>query len=368
MDDAEVEVKLSKGQKKKLKQRRLNQAQDEVQAKFAQSQPQEVKEVKETGSDVPIESDSSQGTPSEFSSSQPPSEDEAGMKDEDASAPSAPSALSAKNSGYSLAGWTMPKGRPPPRWPPEGAELLTEHSDQALAAAMRRRILRLAALSSPQPKDKLQWRILPLVRKAIGSSDEALPASEIIRFVRGNLPAECLATVSENRLGSLVNLVISRNLRLGHLVQSGKRYSLPLAEDPSIFIPLLDGSGPVSLWVAWSTDSKLPREAALRYSPSCLEQQTPGDPRAAVWLCARFKVSHRGNGVKIAEPKPWPDADEITLSGTKAWISNSENSFAVEWWDRTGSMLWTLSTPSSLPSDLALELAQQCQQQQAAER
>eukprot|EP00931_Biecheleriopsis_adriatica_P068913 TRINITY_DN42813_c0_g1_i1.p1 TRINITY_DN42813_c0_g1~~TRINITY_DN42813_c0_g1_i1.p1 ORF type:complete len:369 (-),score=86.54 TRINITY_DN42813_c0_g1_i1:8-1081(-) len=354
MDD---EVRLSKGQKKKLKQRRKN-AEESV-AKSSCAEQAE-------GEGSPARCDSSEDTPSEFSSSESASETKAFECDE--------AKKTQKATGPP--GWPSPKSMRPPSWPPEGAELLSEHRYADLPP-LRKRMLRLAAMPCPQPKDKLQWRILPLVRNALGLAEEELSAAEVLRFVRGNLPSECLVTISTSRLSELVNLVMSRNVRRGRLKQVGKRYGLPPVEDQCVLLPQVCGSSPTSVWVAWCTETKLPREVAMRFDVSRAEfkhgideqlQQLQGQmqlakPGESIWLFSRL-LWHPTQGHEAARVPA--GAEEVAVDGSKVWLmpkEDSGHSSVLLWKDAKRHTLWSLSTPPAVSLDTALELAQQCLQQ-----
>eukprot|EP00440_Ansanella_granifera_P016001 gb/GFBE01017383.1/.p1 GENE.gb/GFBE01017383.1/~~gb/GFBE01017383.1/.p1 ORF type:complete len:364 (+),score=48.75 gb/GFBE01017383.1/:1-1092(+) len=357
------EVRLSKGQKKKLKQRRKNESESRQSDSAIQPTTRHAAGLREPGESVcPT---SSEGTPSEFSSSESPSDAE--QRDE-----ASPASMK------TLHGWPSPKGHQPPGWPPEGAELLSEHPYSGLPG-LRRRSLRLAALPCPQPKDKLQWRILPLVRSALGLAGEELGTAEILRSVRGNLPPECVATISATRLSSLVGLVLSRSVRKGRLKQMGKRYALPPVEDPILLVPNICGLDPRVIWVAWCTETKLPREVAMQFAcsgdvqlqPSPLMSSSALQAGEILWLIARLPRADRGDEVEWCPPS----SEEVDINGNKVWILQDAGSHdstpgktVVLWRDKVGGSVWSLLTPNSVSLGFALELAGQCLQQVVTQR
>eukprot|EP00928_Gymnodinium_smaydae_P038805 TRINITY_DN26672_c0_g1_i2.p1 TRINITY_DN26672_c0_g1~~TRINITY_DN26672_c0_g1_i2.p1 ORF type:complete len:393 (-),score=30.43 TRINITY_DN26672_c0_g1_i2:84-1175(-) len=317
--------RLSRGQKKKLRQRR--QAEAEATPTTSESGALSAGRAVRASSARAREDASSSDTPSEFSESEQGSEQgDAGGANHD-----------------SLRGWPTPQGPRPPGWPPSGAELLSAHLAASLPP-LRGQTLRLATLSCPQPKDPLLWRIFPLIRTAIACADEDLGSQDIIRFVEGNLPAACKATVSSARLHSLVNLVLSKNVRKGRLLTRGKKYALPGAEDLTVFVPRLSCSQLASLWVAWCPETKRPRQAALCY-------RSHG---GALWLSIRPSAKcHRPDGV---EP--------VHVLDTDAWIGpGSSSSTYAGWWDGARRTSWSLIGPRELSQDEVFDIIGQCVQQ-----
>lgn len=221
----------------------------------------------------------------------------------------------------------------PDGWPPEGAELLSRESARNLPPTRRMR-LRLTTLQCPQPKDPLRWRILPLVRTALATADEDLGLNEISRFVEANLPPVCHQGISSARLWSLVSLVVSRNVRCRRLLVRGKKYHLPISEDPTLLVPQLSSTKLDALCIAWCPDTKVPREAALRYD--------------SLWLIARFPPATSSEC-----------SESVDVAGTAVRLGGGEGVEAeAHWKDDTLGLSWTLRAHGR-SLDLVLDMARQ---------
>lgn len=336
---------LSKGQKKKarLQRRKAEQAPTDARPPDEECANDGAAALGCSSSTSPSESDS------ESSSSAPLSQDDGKGTEEQPTSSQQPRAA--------LAGWPSPNGARPPSWPPVGAELMSLHAGSSLPSQMGQR-LRLAALPCPQPNEQLRWRVFPLVRLAIARTGEDIDAREILRFVERNLPPSCLVNCSEERLRRLVSLVLSRNALCSRLVQHGKRYALPPAEDPTILIPRLAGGHLKWLWVAWCCDTKRPSEAALHY---CLAGPSAGPAvEFGLWLCMRPRA---GPDERPCGCGHSADVERVSVGDTSVAIVADDCGTHADWWDPVLHVAWLLSATPALSADVAMEVIQQCIQQ-----
>lgn len=255
--------------------------------------------------------------------------------------------------GSTLASETsVPRGSLPPGWPSPGAELLSLHRADTLPPLVGQH-LRLAALPFPQPRDQLQWRILPLVRNALALADDAgeLALVELARFVEGNLPPACLLRITSARLRALVELVVTRNVRHGRLRQIGKRFALPRAENPCVLMPHLAGVRLELLRVAWCTEFKRPLEVALRYA--CLDDTSLGP----LWLCGELGGACRHEGRAESDMMTIGEV-AVLVGGTPSWMSWAGAA--------RGGMNWRLFHPPGMSQDAAIQLVRQVIEQETA--
>mmetsp|Transcript_30681 Transcript_30681/g.56059 ORF Transcript_30681/g.56059 Transcript_30681/m.56059 type:complete len:324 (+) Transcript_30681:68-1039(+) len=261
-----------------------------------------------------------------------------------------------------LKGWPQPGQKRPPHWPPKDAELLSRlAASSCLPLLADGKLLRLSAVSCPQPKDPLLWRLLPLLREAIAASSEAPTASTLLDFVKRRLPAACLARMTETRLSGLVDVILERNVRRQRLLGFGDpaRYRLPPSEDMWLFIPDLPGWRFTSVWIAWCRRWLRPREAMIEYVNEA-SAASEGAKAVPLWIAQKMSQPE----AQAAKVGVTGDTECFTIGDVTVVGSKPSKGRCFEWRDNV--VAWKLLPTEDVCQELCLELIKQCLDQAAS--